>query len=76
MLRSQVRVLAHAIHLEIEPGRYQVAESGVLVAEARATKRMGKNHFVLVDAVDGSERRLIRRRQTLDELLALERVHG
>jgi diaminopimelate decarboxylase len=38
------------IHLEIEPGRYLVAESGVLVAEVRATKQMGKNHFVLVDA--------------------------
>ncbi len=40
----------HAIHLEIEPGRYLVAEAGVLVAEVRATKHMGKNHFVLVDA--------------------------
>lgn len=38
------------IHLEIEPGRYLVAEAGVLVAEVRATKHMGKNHFVLVDA--------------------------
>jgi diaminopimelate decarboxylase len=40
----------HKVHLEIEPGRYLVAESGVLVAEVRATKQMGKNHFVLVDA--------------------------
>jgi diaminopimelate decarboxylase len=40
----------HGIHLEIEPGRYLVAESGVLLAEVRATKQMGKNHFVLVDA--------------------------
>lgn len=40
----------HKLHLEIEPGRYLVAESGVLVAEVRATKHMGKNHFVLVDA--------------------------
>jgi diaminopimelate decarboxylase len=40
----------HPIHLEIEPGRYLVAESGVLVAEVRATKQMGNNHFVLVDA--------------------------
>lgn len=38
------------IHLEIEPGRYLVAEAGVLIAEVRATKQMGKNHFVLVDA--------------------------
>ena len=38
------------IHLEIEPGRYLVAEAGVLIAEVRATKQMGKNQFVLVDA--------------------------
>lgn len=38
------------VKLEIEPGRYLVAESGVLVAEVRATKRMGQNQFVLVDA--------------------------
>lgn len=40
----------HTVHLEIEPGRYLVAEAGVLIAEVRATKQMGKNHFVLVDA--------------------------
>ena len=38
------------VALEIEPGRFLVAESGVLVAEVRATKAMGHNHFVLVDA--------------------------
>ena len=42
--------LGHAVTLEIEPGRYLVAESGVLVAEVRATKPMGDNRFVLVDA--------------------------
>ncbi len=41
--------LAHAVHLEIEPGRYLVAESGCLVGEVRAVKDMGSNHFVLVD---------------------------
>jgi len=40
----------HPIQLEIEPGRYLVAEAGVLVAEVRATKTMGANRFVLVDA--------------------------
>ena len=40
----------HAIELEIEPGRYLVAEAGVLLAEVRATKDMGANRFVLVDA--------------------------
>lgn len=42
--------LGHHITLEIEPGRYLVAESGVLLAEVRAIKRMGKNHYVLVDS--------------------------
>lgn len=40
----------HAIHLEIEPGRYLVAEAGLLMAEVRATKTMGRQHFTLVDA--------------------------
>lgn len=38
------------IELEIEPGRWLVAECGVLVAEVRATKRQGDREFVLVDA--------------------------
>jgi len=40
----------HALHLEIEPGRYLVAESGFLVAEIRAIKQMGENTFYLLDA--------------------------
>ena len=43
-------VLGHAVTLELEPGRYLVAESGVLVSEVRATKHQGSAHFVLVDA--------------------------
>ena len=43
-------VLGHPVTLELEPGRYLVAESGVLVTEVRATKNMGSNHFVMVDA--------------------------
>ena len=42
--------IGHPIHLEIEPGRFLVAESGVLLAEVRAVKEMGSNHFVLCDA--------------------------
>ncbi len=42
--------LGHAVNLEIEPGRYLVAESGLLLTEVRATKDVGNNHFVLVDA--------------------------
>lgn len=40
----------HALRLEIEPGRYLVAESGYLVAEIRAIKKMGENVFYLLDA--------------------------
>jgi diaminopimelate decarboxylase len=40
----------HRISLEIEPGRYLVAESGYLVTEIRAVKQMGSNTFYLLDA--------------------------
>ena len=42
-------VVGHKLGLEIEPGRFLVAESGVLLGEVRATKNAGANHFVLVD---------------------------
>jgi diaminopimelate decarboxylase len=41
--------VGHRVKLEIEPGRYLVAEAGVLLGEVRAAKDMGPNHFVLVD---------------------------
>ena len=41
---------AHPIGMEIEPGRYLVAESGCLVTEIRAVKRQGGNTFYLLDA--------------------------
>ena len=40
----------HGVRLEIEPGRYLVAESGYLICEIRAVKQMGQNTFYLVDA--------------------------
>jgi diaminopimelate decarboxylase len=40
----------HQVRLEIEPGRYLVAESGYLVTEIRAVKQTGANTFYLVDA--------------------------
>jgi diaminopimelate decarboxylase len=43
-------LLGHAVALELEPGRYLVAESGVLVSEVRAVKNQGSAHFVMVDA--------------------------
>jgi diaminopimelate decarboxylase len=42
--------LGHPVRLEIEPGRFLVAESGVMLARVRAVKDMGRNHFVLCDA--------------------------
>lgn len=44
------RHLGHSVELEIEPGRYLVAESGQLITEVRAIKDMGRIHYVLVDA--------------------------
>ncbi len=40
----------HSISLEIEPGRFLVAECGFLITEIRAIKSMGANQFYLVDA--------------------------
>ncbi len=42
--------LGHPVKLEIEPGRFLVAESGVLVAQVRSVKAMGSRHFMLIDA--------------------------
>ena len=43
-------IVGHRLALELEPGRYLVAESGVLLAEVRAVKSQGRQHFLLVDA--------------------------
>lgn len=40
----------HRVSLEIEPGRYLVAESGYLIAEIRAVKRTSTRLFYLLDA--------------------------
>ena len=40
----------HAVSLELEPGRYLAAESGAMITEVRAVKRMGSNEYALVDA--------------------------
>jgi len=42
--------LGHRVSLEIEPGRFLVAQSGVLVSTVRAVKRMDATRFLLVDA--------------------------
>ena len=42
-------IVGHGLHLELEPGRFLVAEAGVLLGQVRAVKDAGHNHFVLVD---------------------------
>ena len=42
--------LGHRVELEIEPGRFLVAQAGALISEVRAQKPVGDNYFVLVDA--------------------------
>ena len=48
--RRLERDLGHPVRLEIEPGRYLVAEAGWLLAEIRAVKRTAAHTFYLVDA--------------------------
>lgn len=48
--REAEALVGHALKLELEPGRYLVAESAVLLTEVRAVKNAGANRFVLVDA--------------------------
>jgi diaminopimelate decarboxylase len=48
--REVESIVGHKVELEIEPGRFLVAQAGVLISELRAHKQMGKNQFVLVDA--------------------------
>lgn len=48
--REIAGLLGHPVDLEIEPGRFLVAQAGLLVCEVRAHKQQGDNHFVLVDA--------------------------
>nr|WP_315472479.1 diaminopimelate decarboxylase [uncultured Undibacterium sp.] len=49
--RMQIEAhLGHKISMEIEPGRFLVAQSGILISELRAQKQVGNNFFVFVDA--------------------------
>ncbi|HTO53367.1 MAG TPA: diaminopimelate decarboxylase [Myxococcota bacterium] len=48
--REIEKALGHEVSLEIEPGRFLVAESGVLVARVLAVKRVESHRFLLVDA--------------------------
>ncbi|VFP88553.1 Diaminopimelate decarboxylase [Buchnera aphidicola (Cinara piceae)] len=43
-------ILNCPIELEIEPGRFLVGQSGILVAQVYSVKKMGKNTFVILNA--------------------------
>lgn len=50
-LRADLQgVLGRELSIEVEPGRYLVAEAGALITEVRGTKTSGANDYVLVDA--------------------------
>ncbi len=44
------RELGRELELEVEPGRFLVAEAGLLLCEVRGTKRNGRFEYVFVDA--------------------------
>ncbi|MBM3987009.1 MAG: diaminopimelate decarboxylase [Planctomycetes bacterium] len=44
------RELGRSLRLELEPGRFLVAEAGLLLAEARGWKRVGSVDYLFVDA--------------------------
>jgi diaminopimelate decarboxylase len=51
-LQTQKRIEAAVgkpVHLEVEPGRFLVAESGYLVTEVRAVKRQGTKTYIVLD---------------------------
>ena len=49
--RRQIAELAgRDIHLEVEPGRYLVAESGYLLTRVRSVKQSGQHHYLVIDA--------------------------
>jgi len=47
--REVETALGHRVSLEIEPGRFLVAESGVLVGAIAATKRVDGTRFIVAD---------------------------
>jgi diaminopimelate decarboxylase len=44
------REFGRPLRLEVEPGRYLVAEAGLLLAEVRGTKKSGRVEYLFVDA--------------------------
>ena len=49
--RKQIeQCVGHAVRIEIEPGRFLLAESGVLISEVHAVNQTPSHDFALVDA--------------------------
>jgi len=49
--RQSIQTLTgNDIHLEVEPGRYLVAESGYLLTQVRSVKQSGNHHYLVIDA--------------------------
>ena len=49
--RKEIEALVgHPVSLEVEPGRYLVAEAGYLIAQVRSVKKAGNRLFYLIDA--------------------------
>lgn len=49
-LTKMQEIIGKELNFEIEPGRYLVAESGILITKIRAKKYMNKTLFYLLDA--------------------------
>ena len=43
-------ITGQPVELEVEPGRYLVAESGSLLTRVRSVKQSGSKHYVIIDA--------------------------
>jgi diaminopimelate decarboxylase len=48
--RKIAELAGREIELEVEPGRYLVAESGYLLARVRSVKQSGSNRYYVIDA--------------------------
>lgn len=48
--REAEQITGGKVRLELEPGRFLVANAGMLVAEVRAVKTVANNRFVMLDA--------------------------
>lgn len=48
--KNIAEIVGHDIELEVEPGRYLIAESGYLLTQVRSVKQSGSHHYLVIDA--------------------------